>query len=661
MILTERLLINGVVTPIAGYSVKAPTGGLAQSVTIALVTPELNLIPEDADITFEIGAGVADINGNITYSYAPPIISNGKLNGLNYTAGWLEDGSGGSPNDIIEFTALSPLAEKLTLTPERPIIMYDPVRVPESSIETKEEQLIKVFNPATDEYETVDYIKESVEELSLYKVLDRAYTNKSPLEDAGGGLGFDKVVTNIPDFPVERIDFTIEGGWHSPAASLYSRYNPEIFEFNNVFYIIAAEFGLPPGFVPVELDAKCVIDLNRTTESSPLINAVLLTYNQDAKGIVGTAGELPSIRLIDEPPIESGSGSNYVREEVLRSITEFKDINTGEIRRVTENYVETKTYGYAPLRIIEETDGVVSVILAPGEITLLSEERITNRYTGNTKAGHSRYVNALYLDPDKPGAAYSFGRVIDEIVTLRWRPDLSHPGEYEQTFSETKTSGLCLLESIPVEGSGVNYLHKVYTPILDAMETGLITADGTQTKEYKEISTELETLRDTGQNQSNVEYRAVNHLTGGARLPKVQSRPGSKSTYLPPFSVKYGGGVKAGTIRELIKDEESIELYGLRKPFVLDVGKLDPVEGRRLAKQQLKASLNPPRYFTITLPGINFLYRRGLILLPPLRSGYDRPVIITGTEITGRALHTSAALRDMRFDAREVINANETN
>lgn len=664
MILTEKLTINGTVRDVAGFTLKTPTGGLGQSLTIALTKPDLTLIPDNALIKFEIGVGVIE-EGEVVYSWVT-VLDNGRLNGLNYSAGWVADDSGGYPNDIIEFNTLSPLADKLGLSPSLPVIMFNPQKIDGGSLIPEESLLIRTIDESNN-YTTLTPILEEVENLSFYQALDRAYTDKSPLPGVGGGCNFSQVITNIPNFPIDRVDFSLESGWHSPVASLYSAYEPVVFEDGNILYIISPEFGLPPGFTPTPLNHRCVISINRNQETQALINAILLTYNQDASGGAGYAGEIPSIETIIEPVFETGESKSYSRTEVEKGITVFKDINTGEIRRIQENYINTKVYAWRPNRnITTDTEGnvVAETDLENGAVVLVSEENIENSYIGVTKSGHTRTTKALYLNPDIPGANYAFGVVERENNTQKWRPDLAHPGEYELERSITTVSGLCLVEDIDIEevfpptGQTVKYIQKVLTPILDAVDTGLVTGNGKQTLADRDLYTVIETLRDAGQNQSNTETRIINHLTGGVKPPKVNSRPGSKTTYVPPFSVRYGGGVKAGTIRELIKNQDSIDTYGLRKVVTLDIGKLDPVEGRKIARRRLKVYENPPRFFEITLPGINFFYRRGSIIKPPLRSGFDRNCIITGTTITGQGLHTANALREMRLEARELVNVN---
>ncbi len=672
MILTERLTINGEVRDIAGYTLNTPTAGVGESLSIALVEPDLELVPENAVITFETGAG-KEVAGEIVYSWKT-VLENGRLNGLNYSAAWVAGNDGGFPNDVIEFNTLSPLADRLGLAPELPVTIYDPLRVEASSLIPDATQLIRTLNESG-QYVTLTPVLVPRTNLSLYHVLDICYTNRSPLPGLSGGCGYARVITNITDFPVdERIDVTLEGGWHQAALNLYSRYSPDFFEDGDTLYILSPEFGLPPGFVPQELDGLCVIELSRNQETSALANVILLSYAKDSGSGGGSGGELLSIEIIHDEPLESGSGTSYNRTETAREIATYTDINTGELRRIEENWTETRIYAFRPNRIITITPSpdpggkdIIAVEVTPeaGEIGLISEEHTENHYSGVTKSGYTRNVSALYLDATAPGAPYKFGEVFTEEAVLTWQPDLSHAGEYEQTYSRVYVEGLCLVQTFEIEedyaptGQKVKYKQKVYTPILDAVDTGLVTGDGTESLARKPIYTITERLRATGQNQKDIETRPINHLTGGAQIPNLSTRTGSTSTFVPPFSIRYGGGANAGQVRELIKNQESIDAYGQRRAIALDVGRLSPVEGRKIARRRLKLSVNPPRNFEITLPGINFLYRRGFVFIPPLRSGFDRPAIITGLVTSGRGLHTAAAIRDMRIQAREIVNVND--
>lgn len=649
MILTERLLVNDVEQPISGYSVKTPTGGLGESLSVALSNPNPNLILPGDVIKFELGAGKETAPGVIDYSWVS-VIDTGKADGRTFTVKWIPDDSGGFPGDVFEVSALSPLADKWGLAPRVPLIMYNPdlILAPETLIPESKE-LIRRYGAAIGGVTYLTPRLEAVSGLSLYHALDRAYTSKNPLPELGVNPGFDRVVTNIKDFLIgERLDITLESGFHGAVASLYSIYNPVVFAADNVLYIIDPEGGLPPGFTPRQLELDCVIEVTENQAATELANAVILSYKENPPGGVINAGELPSIRIINEQPYESGAGRNYTRTEVSREITEYFDILSGELRRTQENWEETKTYAYRDVILVTpESGGGFTRERIDGDVRLIQTERISNRYVGNTKSSHSRSITGLYSNPAL-GGAEDIGLLETEEASYKWAADMSHPGEYDLIRSITTNSGLLLKET---KEDGLI----IYTPILEAEKGGIIEADDTQSLTFLPMETCIEELRSTGQNQSNVKTRIIDHLCGACPANKVQSRPGSRSTYMPPFSLKGYNGYKAGTIREIIEDEESIALYGLRKPITLDVGRLGAIEGRILARRKLLSAVSPPKNLTVTLPGIDFAIRRGSLLILPLRSGYTSPMITTGYTRSGRGLGTANARRDMVLEMREVI------
>lgn len=647
MILTERLKINNVEVAISGYTVNTPPGGLGESVTFALSKPDLTLLPEGAVIKFELGAGKETSPGVIEYSYVT-ILDTGKMDGRSYSVRWVADDTGGFPGDVFEVSALSPLADKWGLAPQRPVIMYNTRAINAEGLTPEDNQLIRVYD---DEGE-VSYIRPyliGIDGLTLYNVLDRAYTNRDAREEIGVNPAFNRVVTNIPNFPLERVDISIEAGFHNSVSGLYAIFNPVVFASDNVLYIIDPDGGLPPEFLPRQLELDCVIEVNETQEPEELFNAVLLSYRERPGGNV-YLGERPEIKIIHEEAIESGEGRAYTRTEVFRKVTEFYDINSDELRRVEENEIDTKIYAFRDNIVITGTGEELTRTRVGGEVKLVSHEVIQNFYSGNTKSGHSRTIEGLYYNPEDHGRD-AFGEIFTETCQLDWSADMAHPGEYILRWSEVKTEGLVLVET---KADG----FKVYIPILDATNGGIVESDNTQTLQRLPIETITETLRETGKNQSNVETVIKNHLTGGSGGSVVQNRPGSRSTFLPPFSPR-SSGHRAGYIRELIKDDESIALYGLRKPFTLDVGDLGQIEGRRLARRRLASRVNPPLSLSVTLPGIDFLIRRGSLLILPRRNGYTNSMIVTGYKRSGRALGTESARRDMVLELREVKNAGD--
>lgn len=274
----------------------------------------------------------------------------------------------------------------------------------------------------------------------------------------------------------------------------------------------------------------------------------------------------------------------------------------------------------------------------------ISEDTLENDYVGNTKAGHTRTLTGIYSNPDDYGRD-AYGLLHKEVCTIYYGVDEAHSGQNVIDFVEIKTTGAVLVETKP---DGL----KVYTPILEACSGGLVESDLSQTILFdKPIETYTERLRPTSQNQSNVETTIVDHLNGALRsVQPVQSRTGSRSTYTP-FSL----GNTPNIIRELIEDEESVAANGLHRPLSFNAGNLDPVTARMFAKLRLLHTTKPPKRVNITLPGFDFSIRRGSVLRPPLRSGFDGKVIVTGQSRSASGIGTENARRVQTIEARELL------
>lgn len=690
MNLIERLIVNGEPMTISGYTIAAPRDGMGLSVTFNLARPDINSIPLDAEVTFEIGAKVWDgINEVWQESYAPPLIENGKLAGRAYSVRWIPDERGGYPGDVIEFTAFSVIADRWSIVPELPVILYNPALVAEGSFNFNDQDMIREYGNFVGGFRHLRPELEPVHDLNLHSLLNRCYRD---------GCGFDAVVTNLPNPTIDQVTIGYEEGYHGAALPFMRKVSLKlvIFEHNNVLHIYDPTRGLPEVFPAKTLPLDCVIEVNQSVSPEVLRNAVILSYKQDPNGVV-YAGERPEEKIIYEPEVVSGDGDGETRQETYRRVTEYYDINTNELRRTLEHETVTSVYGYKDdiaVTVVEFTNSNVWSIYGdggevrangeivtngtptqgesmevtvdgvsigtiergatgvyrrrvPGGTVLLSEDVLLNRYTGNTKAGHTRTLRGWYTNPGTRGKP-EYGDLLEEVNTSTWTVDLNHPGSSILKNSVTVISGLCLKEFLP-DG------YVAYTPIQDADEGNLIKSDLSQTTEWRKIETHIEELRQTGVNQANVEPRVIDHLNGRPRRTLFQGRPGSRSTYFPNFKLPPSMG---GHIRELIKDEASVAAHGLRQPLSLDVGNLDAREARELARRMIAYAKEPPKSFSISLPGYSFDIRRGSVVIPPLRSGYDNKAVVEAWQINASGIGTPQVSRNMRLDCTELkLNA----
>lgn len=623
MRLIERLTVNGEVLPISGYNINTPTDGLGQSVNIALARPDIDSIPIDADITFEIGAKKWNGSG-YDVSYAPPIIAGGKLNGRSYTVRWIPDANGGFPGDVINFTSMSAIADKFAISPSHPIILYDPVSIDPRNLTIDPNTAIKRNG--------VPILPELIpkENLDAKQVMDYAY----------GALGFSRVISNLPHLPVDKVEFTLEGGYHAAVKGIISFFDTLTFEHGTPLWIIDPEEGVPSGLDVKTLSPNAVVEVVENLNPEITSNAVILQYNNPA---AINAGELPQESFIDDDPIESGTGHSYTRVEVTRHVTQYVDILSGEVRRTQEHEIETRHFAYRDNIVVTVDAGTVTRDRQEGGVVLISKEIIENTYAGNEKTGHIRTVEGIYTDPEDFGRD-AYGLLHTEVCSLNYGIDNAHPGENLLEYTEMKTRGL-----VVAEAKDDGYIQ--YTPILDAMTGAGLESDGSQyLVADKPIETYTERFRQTSQNQSNVTTTLVDHLGGNLRsVPPVQSRTGSRTTFTP-FSL----GNRPNAIREII-EAASVATIGLRHPINFDVGRLDAAAGRRLSRRKLQRLERPPKTLAITQPGIDFSLRRGSLLICPIRSGFEGKAIITGMSIQASGIGTPEVRRVQSIEAKELL------
>jgi hypothetical protein len=675
MLLKAQLKVNDEELDISGFSFKTPPNVMGQSVTLALTTPNINAISEDSTIEFFLGAGNL-VEGAPVYSMVR-LLQAGRVFGQSNNINWISDERGGKPGDICEIDLMSPLGDKWALCPAAPITMYDPVKVDGSTLMPNNANLPRIVDPITGGYQLIYPALEPVSGLSLWKALDRAYTNNRPAlapeanalsailgrsvydvsRGAGTGIGFAKVITNVPDIPIDTASFGYEG-WNAGAAALLTNYKTEVFEVDNILYIICPFFPLPPGFTPKVLNLRCVISVNLAKNPSEITNGAFMSY-KILNGSTNITGAIPSIRFVDEEPRITGAGVSYSRTEISRRLVEYK-LGT-QIVHTEETDITTRVYAYRPnITIASNADGDYERNVQGGDVKLISEETLTNSYQGKLKTGYERTTKATYPDPNQLGAPDTYGQVKKETCRQTWASDMNNPGEFILSYSEIITEGLCLVEEQEVEftddpsGKKFKYINKVYTPILEANNQFLITGDpGTQYTENKTLTTKTEELRDNGFNQTDVLTTVIDNINGVILSSEVQPRTGSTGTYNPAASPSANGSV----ITEFITDKDSIQKYGLRKPLRIDIGYLSPVLGRKLVAGIIKQTSNPPRSVNIEIPGVDFSIRRGSIVVPPYREGSSGVMyLVRGSTITGRALGTPAAWINQTLECIELIS-----
>jgi hypothetical protein len=643
MLITARLtnIITGQVVKAAGFQYQAPPNRLGASIMVALSNPLDGGLPIGDALKFEVGLGQMAIPPNWSWV---TLLDEGRIAGRAAHTSFVrpKKTGKGSPGDTLQVSALNTLADRWTLAPRRPVIMFDPAQINPQSLQISPQDCpIDLMSG-----QPILPVIESIGGLNLYQILSRAYTSNLPFLrpspswadtlEVGAGCGFSQFVTNLPNFPVDRADFTLQSGWHGGASAAYSFFNPIFYEDNNILYIWDIDRGLPFGYVPHTLALKCQITYDEDTPPEEITNAILVSYQipmpiqNEIFFPGGIPNAIPGYRFDHDKPLEGGTPNQpgYYRQEVTRKILEYKDLTTGEVVFSAEVEVETINYAYR-LNLAREV--------------VISRQVMQIYYQGKLKTGHDMTLEATYPNPEVEGNPDKFEEVLTETCVIEWTADINNPGDSLLLYSKTETEGSVLVEeeTNPPEGKDAK---KTYTPIMDAARSNNIILDLDKQEEAgvrqyinrRPIKATIERLKVTGLNQAQIETTQVDLISGTAFPPTTISRAGSIST---------AGGrrglsrTRAQNVRtELIVDADSIAKYGFRRAEELGVGRLPIGEARALCVRRLYRKAHPRRSVTIELPGIDLGIRRGSVVKAYNRSGGYIIALITGFTITGKSL-----------------------
>jgi hypothetical protein len=604
--LTARMKVNGNVTPFESFAFNAPPDVLGARLDVIMAREDLEQIAADASIDFEIGVTATGQTQFVA------LVKNGRLAGrtLNLSA---DDTA--APNDRLAVSIVNVLADRWQLAPRAPFIMYDPARVPEKDVKPDSRNAV-----LTEAGGAIVTALVPFGGLSMRAVLEAAYVK---------GCGFQKVITNIPDFPVKVANFDLTGTFHGTAQAFLGIFDPIYFaDDGNHLFIIDTERPLPAGFTPRALPLGAVIDPAWTLPAKNFINALVLTYPADPDGDTITFFET----IEQDPQMTTGNfgADDYSETDVSRRVRKYYDMLEPAVI-LSETVVEEKTE-------------IHSMVEGQLELTFRDTQR-DNYDSRGLKSGHLRTIEASVLTPED--GERKLKTVETEINTTAWMVDPNEPSQSLMLWSETRTSGLVLVEAEAApDGTDIR------TPILKAQENKIIDKDSTtQTTEDAPIRTVRESLvpkggatASGGAQQWEIKTVEIDHLTGTTIPRRTQPRAGSNVT----------GNQSARNRSILLRNSTSEALYGNRQPASLSSGEVP----REIALEQARLYLNKLAHgrleWSTDLPGVDMAARRGSIFRPNDRDGLTGTFIVTGLTVTGKPVGDGAFDVSMALQGREL-------
>jgi hypothetical protein len=584
---SARLTADGTEVPISSFDLSAPEGALGVGLAVTLAKPDVSLVTNASAVQFDLGVWTGSAFEWVT------MLSGGKLAGHELTIAVTR----GGPGDSVKLALLDTVGDRWTLAPERPETLYDPDQGDQpapSDIVTVNERGAKIEPVFTPVYS-----------MTMREVLRRAYVV---------GCGFDRVVTNIPDFPVSEVTFSREGGYHEAARPLLSLFEPVYFAEGNDLWIIDAGAALPAGLQPRELPLSAYVKVTDTAPARQPVSSLVVAYRSDSSA----GGDYFTERLEQDDPQETGTFgvAGYTSTETERRVREYRNFDAPETIVREERVSETVT----------TTDYQFNVI---GRETQVDSFDSLGR-----KSGHKRTVESRVPELAADGA-FTLQKVEEETYAISYRAGAAGRDELASTVKEL--AGLVLIDE------DRTYLGKPYEiPLDDAHFSGYLDPDAGQSVEFKAIRTVIETYRREGA-ATKVRRRPINHLNNASVPEKPISETRAGSTAVSRRS--------QGVVRRMLT------LPGATAGRVVPTfgtGDLPGDMAISLGWRHLASLNSPPRQLSAQLPLLAFDIRRGTAVRPHSRSGVLGTYIVTATRVSGQSLGTQKQLITMSASGKEL-------
>lgn len=573
------LLVNNAPIEISGFSLDAPDSKIGVALSFDCTDPLPN-IERGMSVDFSIA-----VNGSPI-----PIIVGGYVVGRNKSVG--SGDTNPRPSDTFSFTAGDALGERrFNLSPRIPLIYFDPALV-----NLSDGELDSRINDENGNRIYVTWF--SVPDLDLYQILNFAYVD---------GANFSAVVTNIPNFPVNRQDFPLTSSFHKSVSSLYAPYRPMIYEDDGTLFIINPRGSLPPGFdeVGATISTADYINMDRVKPEKSAINALLLTTHPT--GEYGNFDDLPGGVTFDVEVDTQTSGdtltNDFAQTTVQRFLAQLHE-DSANPARITS----IVTYKTVSTTTAQDENGDVQTMLIDTQLEFFD-------FNYRRNLGYSRSVDGFVK---RPGALAAFENVLTENLAIIW-DSTGTRGEFIKVWELKSSEGLIM--SVGEDPDIVK------SSLMDANRFGSIPDDGTVDR--GPINSRKTRFRETGPDQIELSIQETDHMAG-------RSVPKSPQHHTGTIRIQLDGSNSSGSTQTLLRDLPSETTDGPREPITFDGGNLPFDQALPLALQALADAKEPPETLRVTMLKPDFTIRRGQRRQVAVnRNDNLKPGFITGYSLKG--------------------------
>ena len=596
---TARLLCNGSEVPITGFDYNEAAGEMGGELSVDLAVPDKSLIPLAGDFTFQIGLW------NGTSVDWETLVSGGKLQGRNYTVGITRKGNKPAPTDSLSFSARESLKDKWNLAPENPTTIYDGTKVEMNDVT---DTTNAVFDYATKQ--AILPVNERRDGLNLYFILDKVYVEQ---------CGFASVKTNIPNYPISRVDITPEAGWHGSIAGLVGMFRPKYtVDADNNLWITYAGAPLPGGFTPISIS---LANYQNLSESLPILertNALYVSYKVDI-----TADGVDHEDVTRTEPIKkfgTFGDANYKEIHVTRTVTEYFPVGerTNILASLEKNVTTTIVGQYASTFGTMQSD-VLQVFYDS---------------TGR-KTGHHRTVESLVPVPPDGTLQLTTTQIEDSEVSYRQNP--LNPSESIEDYVVTRVQG-----SVLTKGDEQYQGEDFKMPLVDAHRNGEVDYSSNQTLSLLPIRTKIEQYQVRNDGQATMLVTEIDEIANTTSFSEAEPRVGD-----------LGVKPRKELTKTVLLRVPGTTSDGRRIP-IYSTGEVPPTVAIELGKQELNRRNKGLNRYSLALTGVHTGIKQGSVVIPEDRSAPFERIFVESRRISGRDLGTRRPVIEMSIQAEEL-------
>lgn len=584
--------VAGEDVPLASFSLQAPSAALGVRGDIRLASPSAAVERGDSfNLTIK-----RVLAGEDPEDYPKTrLIKNGLVVGTDRTIAAAHQAGVPVPADTLSFVATDKAGKRWRYAPRAPVILYDPesVTVSDSELDSN------ILDDAGEKIlgEGIEF-----ESLDLLQVLQWVYVEQ---------LGFDEVITNLPNYPIPRADFPVTTNFHAVAAALYSFFKPVVFEDDDRLFILDVFGEIPEGLLTGARDVPVgkFISYQRRQPENAEANAVLLTHKEPSLATLVPDEFPPNVTTREEsdPPTISGSilDGDYRSVVFTRLIAEFHDDPDDEDKITSE-----VTYG---------TRTTTTAQIESGALAVVSREEQIDTYTFGWRL-QVGYVKNIEARVEDGSGSVLMQNVITETEIMTWRPSARRAGEWEKLRSDVRAEGLFLIEE---DDEG-----EIKTPLLDASRNNLLTNEDDEI-ERGPLWTKSTIWTETGPDQIQAFVTKYDFLN-------KRYETGSTTDHVGTNHVRLRDGEAYNSKQVLIFDEDDDLAMGPIEPITFDAGYVSPYAiARELALRTLEEVREPRDICTVQLATYDAGIRRGSVRNLIDRDNNALTVMVTGYQLSG--------------------------